>query len=277
LATALDSQYYQARAAYLKSLGVVQWYAKKRLPGAASSPELVVQNEAQRMPSASIPAQSSVSSVSVESPGAVESIKVLASSISGVESRAAASRHESDGDKSSREAGSLAENPLKEVPALPSKAETRTFAIRSFNAGSVFITSDGQALGPDTAEVDLLRNILRAIGLSNVSLSVLQTFSWPVFELPQSRFESVPAVEDMVSRWLNVNASQQGDKRGPRWHLHFGSVSGDMIESVRSRVERPDSLKVLLLPHSLEEMLAMPMKKARVWEVLCSVLDELRG
>ncbi len=249
----------EGRQESLAAMGLTQWYARKRLPGARPSPAF---KSAKRPSSASSP----------------ESIQAKPAGLSEVKRLVTQAPPEGEKTVALKQAkNTIAINtPEKEVVAevsmpsgiaasTPSLVE-ETFVLRLFRAGKFWVSSETSVSSSLSREQALLTNILSALG-SNAPVEYVKALSWPVFDGRFMLQDQAGFTEEVITRWLHGLVSASASER---YHfLHFGGARADLIDTVLKHSASESKFEPLIrLSCSLDEMLAMPTKKSLIWSEL---------
>lgn len=236
---------FAKRQQALAHIGVVQWYARKRLSGAATSPdwqELGFSSSAEpakpakevlgekapiSSPEPSVPA-------SAQPPSAAVSKRENASSVVTIQK--------------TEESKSSTPQLLEELkPAL---------SIKAYLFEGVLVTSEVTRDHPDAEERILASNILFACSGKRSTPIEVYGFEWPVFERRSLQRALGVDRDQLLRRWVDELHTKPFV-----WHWHFGSESNELFNQ-KPRVQR------FSWPQTLRDIIANPASKGRLWSTL---------
>ncbi len=247
----------------LASMGVAQWYARVRLPGAAESVRFMVAQaapvSAAAVPSSAVGLSSESGASSVPSADTARHLlqevsEPVSESRGGVELLAGLSPAEGGGQVA---APSVEAGAVHQVALSASLYTCGAWLIASLEARGAWVPQ----------EQALLTNILRACGAPYESLEFHGEFEWPVFSSPKLPSGQVTYLQACFKEW--VSAVSKGE---PGRSLMFGST--DELDLLDNVVQGSDA--AIRVDVSLASMLSMPVRKAQVWRALQPHLALLR-
>ena len=227
----------------LAALGVRQWYARVRLPGAAVSPDFVLRDsevvsEVQDTGSSQKPLLETESSPKL-SPDSARSLL----SVEGPKGDAL--------DADSGVQARVAE------PAI--EIQSRHLCV--YHVGELLICSIEEQGQWQPLEFELLANILSACGLGDSKLEFIGEFTWPVFASLRLHLNRDDYFRSALSQWLSVSAKQCKKVVV----LGRGDVTLSLDGVWDAIGVSPELVRV---GASLADMLSMPSRKAQVWREL---------
>lgn len=260
------------RSYYLEQLGVHQWYARKRLLGAATSPDCLFEPDTLGQASADggevtaqSPApsgQSGVSSVPLKPAASLgldsdnvgnDAAKVLLREVVGVD--------EQEGESSASAAPSLATQRMHSPSA-------EHFSFRAYLVDNFLVTTSIGRDQPDAPERRLAENIVKACKKGRSSLKRTAVFEWPVFVRSGLHAHFSLSGDACLARWLSELCANE-----PEVHLHFGA------QAEAFRCSDAQSGKLVVFDFTLSDMLSNTLLKADCWQRLLSqnVVADKRG
>lgn len=246
----------QVRTKYLNALGVPQWYARKRLLGAAESPvldwpdasELPVQTQVNESVVSKLPVVASINPV-VESVGALSGDRAESSDLKGNAGRVNDSETE--------------ETRLPAAVALEDSG-LKSLHWRSYRFGDwLFIDEAESGQEVQGFEVPrLLENVVYACRGSVAAFDGQQSFDWPVFQRKEVALIAGVSGEALLARWFDSRLADS-----PAIVL-VQSAHAEVIEALVASSEMGARPPVLYFPHSLSELVAQPALKRNYWHFL---------
>lgn len=247
------------RQRYLGEIGVVQWFVRYRLPGAAPSPVRLVQHTAPVVKSPGF----------VALPGSNDPETIVVNESDNISYDALPPLTEfvhSLNDDNQRPA--FAVNPESDVTASskieePDRAELQ---FRLYQADQIVVVSEFDRNDLMADELSLLKNILNFITPDMQFCNFQQSFSWPVFHLKNTLVNEVAPKDKLLRRWLCSFLSDDISVV-----LQFGTKQTELITDLAN--ER--ALLLVSFEHSLGELLAVPRRKQTVWRTLLSARARL--
>lgn len=128
--------------------------------------------------------------------------------------------------------------------------------------------------GPEPEQIQLLSNILRAIGRLPVSLPAPELIDWP---MTHGGDVSEAAARSLLSVFLDARIK----KRGVLWVLLMGEVAAELLcpsessypDALGRRDEIAGGAKTIVV-RSLQEMLKDPSMKAQTWESIKCLVNQ---
>ena len=268
------------RLGYLNEMGVSQWFARRKLLGAATSclpgdeqgfseeKSLAEPKSEGRLKSAvagqHVPKDSRV----FERDNVLESNKPStepsSAQIADIKDLTAKSLAVSETTDSSVESASP--SVVMEVPV------PLNFNVRAYRVAHVLVTTEGGAGDAVSAENEkaLLGNILRASGVVVEGVDSLGAFSWPIFNNA-----NLCRLDGVTEQLLLPRFLENCQDDAIYLHLHFGSTLSSIVEdfSLGKPSENEARNAFLCFENSLSQMMAMPMLKAKLWRSLSSHLS----
>lgn len=247
-----------SREARLGAMGVTQWYARVRLPGAAESPVFAFPDREE-----SGAADSHASVAVAELVAATEREESL--------SGAATALLESV-DRSSPPVGSLpasnepvVDDVVVAAPTQLAKGKVLACHLGLYRCGDYLICSAESTGDWVPKEQSLLKNILFALGVSSADLCFLGEFFWPVFAHAHSPLNTEATFQNVCGAWLAKHQSQ---------HSRLLLFSSPQIQDALVAIEQFEG-SILRVPVSLADMLANPSLKSQGWQAMREQFDAL--
>lgn len=245
----------QVRTKYLNALGVPQWYARKRLLGAAESPVL-------DWPDASeLPLQTQVNESVVSKLPVVESINPAVGSVGAL-----------PGDRAEASDLKVTANLVAPEPddtRLPAAmayedSGLKSLHWRSYRFGDwLFIDEAESGQEVQGFEVPrLLENVVYACRGSVAAFDGQQSFDWPVFQRKEVALIAGVSGEALLARWFDSRLADS-----PAIVL-VQSAHPEVIEALVASSEISARPSVFYFPHSLSELVAKPALKRNYWHFL---------
>ncbi len=267
------------RQAHLSEIGVPQWYARTRLPGAAATPDWVLLSPAELLVAAgddlALPRDASVQAVdalqdsSIQTRSALDSLKQP----SFQELRDEPSPTESAKSEPSTNKHSSALELEFRIPALSTSRALDKFSLVLYRTNHGLVFSESIEDGSHPSELQLLKNVLKSLPqLRDVhaACQYLQTFSWPVFRSLNLQSKQSGELAALLSNWLTPQYSE-----AVKNVLYFGDAFpelqrffSDYFASISA------SIHFSAFNHSLAQMIRFPQRKSELWADLCGNLGE---
>jgi len=229
-------------------MGVAQWYARYRLPHAASSSTFLYRKSEKSTDNSglAVSSQDFLVETSVAT-GKPEQITLIQKQSSVIVDELV--------NKPDLEQSVPTMDPITDPSSLVSQ-DRSDIILKLFRAGSVLVTTDSQHDTPLAEELPLLQNILTLLGLKKTECIYEQSFTWPVFHSKNIPVNRMQIQDELLGRWLSMFFS---DDIGIL--LHFGAVQKDLIKKLA------DERVPLFIPfeYTLSEALSVPTRKAAIW------------
>ncbi len=242
----------------LEAMGVRQWYARARLPGAARSPVWLHHAKSRS-----------------GSRGLEQDIPLVAGQVDSGSSAAVREKIQAKAllvpAGCAQEAKVAVSEVMKGTPPVESElGQADQFSIVQchislYRCGHYALCSVEGAGEWSPSEHALLTNILLAIGLADEECQLLGEFSWPVFSRSLTPLNSEATFVEVCAAWLD---RELGFAKGL---LLFHDPR---VDSFLKGIVRLDNA-VVRVEASLSSMLADPVSKARVWRQLQPQLHAL--
>lgn len=255
------------RSEYLKELGVPQWYARKRLLGAAPSQTLVWPEPIERTEAAT--RQKSVVSVADQT-----AVKVPAPA----KPSAAVPSTALDLVGLSAEPRGLVHVEPESSASLPSLGVSSSLAgqasvegvagidisLVAYKVGALLFVDESAVGAADHSERELLKNIYFACFRGDVPVSDVSGFEWPVFSRMDAVVSAGIEVDALLGRWFQDLLG--GQVKGVVYH------GRDNQRRVREMLVETGGVDAAFFAfeYSLTDMINRPSIKADYWRFLCA-------
>jgi len=149
------------------------------------------------------------------------------------------------------------------IPEQPVEQESLSFTLACWQVSDEVLVINGFAHGErvNRTQLELLANILRAIGQLSANLPVAELIEWPLSPGAES---TLSGAKTQLSMFL-LGRQQV---RPYRWLLAMGDEPARLLSKGESGSStESDSAETLFIP-SLQSMLAEPLCKREVWQAL---------
>lgn len=241
------------RAQYLQQMGVSQWYARKRLPGAAVSSSAIYQAGVPLPANDSSPSELTVARV--EAPVSV-SASAPAPNVGSDAAKVALASLNTPEDSAANAPLSLDDQQGR--PQLSDSARQFSVSVRAYIFESILITSEIERDRADAPERRLANNIVNACLGEAVTILSASEFEWPVFVRNELHDKLAIDGREVCGTWFASLLKSQ-----PSFHIHFGSS-----DEVLAQASQDESIRSFHFTFSLSELLTSPASKALCWKTL---------
>lgn len=274
------------RRDYLNELGVPQWYARKRLYGAAPSKELVwpdaidssvkvenklnepIQKQEATVPNSSLPSPSETAVV-----GLGQALSLVVSgdnsdSIIEVPAESAASREKGvqedfvapAADKGSSSAPLIVS--AAEGVQIEKRSERVELSLVAYRIGDLLFVDESAVGVVDHSERELLQNIYFACCKEEQLVANVAGFEWPVFSRMDAVASSGVKVDHLLGRWFKSLLVKKVETV-----VYHGLENHAYAEAMVSGAEDL-GVKFVGYDYSLTDMINRPLLKANYWDFL---------
>jgi len=255
------------RSEYLKELGAPQWYARKRLLGAAPSqaliwPEPIVKTE---VASRHKPVISVAEPVGEEvSAPAKLSAAVPSTTLDLVGLSAEASGLVHVEPESSVSLPSLGVSSSLAPQGLVEGVEGVDISLVAYKVGALLFVDESAVGAADHSERELLKNIYFACFRGDVPVSDVSGFEWPVFSRMDAVVSAGIEVDALLGRWFQDLLG--GQVKAVVYH------GRDNQRRVREMLVETGGVDAAFFAfeYSLTDMINRPSIKADYWRFLCA-------
>jgi len=265
------------RLGYLSEMGVSQWFARRKLLGAATS---CLPGDEQGLPE-----EKSLA----EAKGEERLKPVVAGQYVPKDNRVIDRNNMPGSRKPSTEPSSAQIPDIKDLTAkslevnetadsaveLPSPSVVTdvpvplNFNVRAYKVAHVLVTTEGGAGDAVSVENEkaLLGNILRASGAVVEGVGSLGAFSWPIFNNA-----NLCRLDGVTEQLLLPRFLENCQDDAIYLHLHFGSTLSSIVEGFYRGKPSENKARnaTLCFENSLSQLMGMPMLKAKLWRNLSS-------
>ena len=266
------------RKAYLNAMGIDVYYSRVILPAAKVSPnyEFAVEEETQSL--------ATKKNESEKFPEIKRS--AVTQTISNVPIRdKEAVPHSNIGyeDSNTQTAGELSEELPEGASPVVSEDGTLRFAIKYYKITENLAVIEEyplqQSVDLDKESLNLLRNILRALGIETEHVVFTPEYlSWPLVEGLSTEVDDIVAAKRVLQGFIAGRQKQDGFKN----LLVFAGLIDDLLIGPDDAQNRRDyqvqgTEYSIIVTHSLQSMLSNPQLKKDVWRRLQALLTRIQA
>lgn len=264
----------QERQVCLEAMGIQQWYARSRLPGASATPiELLsfggADNDSLAL-APPLPTENDAASPLLSAEDAQSALDILKKGGLKPEPDSVPDTSRAITESSSLSSAPLInevvpDNSLSELPVL---SGLTAFSLVAYRSEKLVVLSESEIGGSHPSELELLKNILKAKAeLSGLARECHyhQTFNWPVFASLNLQSKQSQMAAQLLSEWFAAQISSE-----LQMVLYFGSVDTELGSFFQKLTAATcASQRFVRLSYSLSDMLRVPTRKSDVWAQLC--------